>query len=129
MIHATMLRQTTLILALAIASKALAEEAAKVTYQRYCGSCHGMEGRGDGPAAEALTPRPTDLTKLTSGIPELMQWIDGRRTIRAHGTAAMPVWGEVFEQSLIDGPHARRTALLKVETIAGYVQDLRKRNP
>jgi cytochrome c oxidase cbb3-type subunit I/II len=27
-----------------------------------CAGCHGAEGRGDGPAAEALLPRPRDLT-------------------------------------------------------------------
>ena len=95
-------------------------------YRRYCASCHGAEGRGDGPAAAALAPRPTDLTKLQSGVPELMTAIDGRRTVRAHGTGDMPVWGTVFEQSRIKDRHARRTALLEVEAIAEYVQDLRK---
>jgi hypothetical protein len=56
-----------------------------------------------------------------------MRQIDGRRTIRAHGTAAMPVWGEVFEASLIDEPHRRRTALLKVRAIAEHVYGLRRR--
>lgn len=28
-----------------------------------CASCHGPEGRGDGPAAVGLTPPPTDLSK------------------------------------------------------------------
>jgi mono/diheme cytochrome c family protein len=101
----------------------------EVLYRRYCASCHGLAGRGDGPAAGALTPPPTDLTRLTSGIPDLMEQIDGRRTIRAHGTASMPVWGEVFEQSLITEQHARRTALLQVQTLAQYVQDLRRRSP
>ena len=63
-------------------------------YARYCASCHGADGRGDGPAAASLTPPPTDLTRLGTGVRELMGAIDGRRTIRAHGTAAMPVWGE-----------------------------------
>ena len=27
-----------------------------------CATCHGAEGRGDGPAAQSLTPRPADLT-------------------------------------------------------------------
>jgi mono/diheme cytochrome c family protein len=98
-----------------------------ILYRRYCACCHGQEGRGDGPAAAALSPSPPDLTRVTSDIPELMRWIDGRRTVRAHGTAAMPVWGEVFEQSLIDEPHQRRTALLKVQALADYVYHLRER--
>ena len=95
-------------------------------YRRYCAACHGVEGRGDGPAAAALSPPPTDLTRLDSSEAELMRQIDGRRTIRGHGTAAMPVWGQVFEQSLIDDPHTRRTALLQVQTLADYVHGLRR---
>jgi Ca2+-transporting ATPase len=100
--------------------------AGEVLYRRYCAACHGTTGSGDGPASVALSPRPTDLTRSRSSVPELMQQIDGRRTIRAHGTAAMPVWGEVFEQSLIDEPHRRRTALLIVQTLADYVRGLRQ---
>jgi len=98
--------------------------AGELLYHRYCASCHGLRGHGDGPVAEALDPRPADLTRLQSKTPELMRQIDGRRTIRAHGTAAMPVWGEVFEQSLIREPHKRRTALLQVKGLAEYVYGL-----
>ena len=31
-------------------------------YQRHCAVCHGVEGRGDGPAAGLLDPRPRDFT-------------------------------------------------------------------
>ena len=31
-------------------------------YARYCVTCHGPEGRGDGPAAGLLSPRPRDFT-------------------------------------------------------------------
>ncbi|WP_237267569.1 c-type cytochrome [Sulfitobacter alexandrii] len=30
-----------------------------------CTACHGTTGRGDGPLAAGLTPRPNDLTVLT----------------------------------------------------------------
>ena len=99
----------------------------EVLYRQLCASCHGLEGAGDGPTAGALSPSPTDLTRLRSGVPELMKVIDGRRTVRAHGTAAMPVWGEVFEQALIDHPRQRRLALLHVQSLAEYVQGLQKR--
>lgn len=32
-----------------------------------CAQCHGAAGRGDGPWASAMTPRPTDLTRLAAG--------------------------------------------------------------
>lgn len=36
---------------------------AKGLYGKLCAPCHGPAGRGDGPVAAALNPRPTDLTK------------------------------------------------------------------
>jgi mono/diheme cytochrome c family protein len=102
-----------------------ADDAGARLYRQYCAACHGERGRGDGPAGAALCPAPTDLTKLRSDVPDLMRQIDGRRAIRAHGSGEMPVWGEVFEQSLLDEPHRRRTALLKVRTLAEYVRGLR----
>ncbi len=33
-----------------------------VAYKTYCVTCHGAAGRGDGPAAVALNPKPKDLS-------------------------------------------------------------------
>lgn len=35
-------------------------KAGKARYDLLCGSCHGTSGKGDGPAAAALTPKPRD---------------------------------------------------------------------
>lgn len=35
--------------------------AGQVVYERYCLTCHGINGRGDGPGAEGLEPPPADL--------------------------------------------------------------------
>jgi len=93
-------------------------------YLRHCASCHGASGHGDGPAAAALTPPPNDLTRYHASLPELMQVIDGRRAVRAHGTSAMPVWGEIFEEVHLDDMHAKRIALLQVQALADYVTRL-----
>lgn len=98
-------------------------------YRRYCASCHGVSGKGDGPAAGSLCPAPTDLTRSTADVPDLMRAIDGRRTIRAHGSGAMPVWSEVFESSAIGEPHRRRAALLRIKLIAEHVHGLRRPSP
>ncbi|MDP1904735.1 MAG: c-type cytochrome [Pseudomonadota bacterium] len=37
-------------------------EAGKKLYARWCAQCHGLEGKGDGPAAEFVYPRPRDFT-------------------------------------------------------------------
>jgi mono/diheme cytochrome c family protein len=35
---------------------------AKTLYVANCGPCHGPKGKGDGPAAQGLNPRPADHT-------------------------------------------------------------------
>ena len=35
--------------------------AGQVVYERYCQTCHGVNGRGDGPGAVGLEPPPADL--------------------------------------------------------------------
>jgi cytochrome c553 len=36
--------------------------AGKSSFTTYCAVCHGAEGRGDGPAGAALTPKPRNFT-------------------------------------------------------------------
>jgi mono/diheme cytochrome c family protein len=35
---------------------------AKENYERYCQKCHGEQGKGDGPGAAMLNPKPRDYT-------------------------------------------------------------------
>ncbi len=37
-------------------------EKGKGFFAQYCAACHGPTGKGDGPAAAALNPKPTNLT-------------------------------------------------------------------
>src|SRR5271155_6106759 len=61
---------------------------------QYCASCHGQDGLGDGPVAKSLSMPPANLRKLGDkyGMPlpahRIAELIDGRDTIRAHGTHA-----------------------------------------
>jgi cytochrome c553 len=76
---------------------------AKEAYQRYCASCHGVEGKGNGPVAHTLKDPPTDLTELSKNnqgqFPRQRVYdvIDGRAEVRAHGPRDMPVWGAKFK--------------------------------
>src|SRR5271165_5815305 len=38
----------------------------KAMFVSYCAACHGADGKGNGPAAAALTRKPADLTMLAS---------------------------------------------------------------
>jgi mono/diheme cytochrome c family protein len=68
----------------------------------YCASCHGPNGKGDGPIAANLQVKPPDLTriaarnggKFSSEVVERI--IDGRNPVKNHGGQGMPVWGDAF---------------------------------
>jgi len=38
-------------------------EESKNTYKKYCSACHGEEGKGDGPLARSMLPKPRDFTR------------------------------------------------------------------
>jgi mono/diheme cytochrome c family protein len=71
-------------------------------YMRFCASCHGKSGAGDGPVAEAFSTHLPDLRKMAirSGERFSRDWVyrivDGQVRIAAHGTQEMPVWGIDF---------------------------------
>jgi mono/diheme cytochrome c family protein len=71
-------------------------------YKTYCAVCHGADGRGNGPAAEALKVAPTDLTMLATKnggkYPSLKvsAILRGENPLAAHGTKEMPIWGNLF---------------------------------
>lgn len=69
--------------------------AGSVIYEQNCVVCHGEEGRGDGPLADSLSPRPVDLREHTADHTEsvLYQFIS-----RGVQGTAMPA----FEESLSD---------------------------
>lgn len=72
-------------------------------YHTYCGSCHGADGRGHGPAAAASKVPPTDLTGLARNnggrYPALAVISLLSKPRGSHGGSGMPVWGSVFRDS------------------------------
>jgi len=71
-----------------------------------CASCHGVSGKGDGPVANSLRPRPADLlSEANNGIfpvSRVHEVIDGRIERLVHGTRDMPVWGERYIREMIN---------------------------
>jgi mono/diheme cytochrome c family protein len=74
----------------------------KREYDANCASCHGLKGTGDGPSAQYLTRKPTDLTRLAKAnnavlpVSRLYESIDGTLTVPGHGTREMPTWGNQY---------------------------------
>jgi cytochrome c oxidase cbb3-type subunit III len=48
--------------AAALPARAADLDAAKKDFVRFCAKCHGPGGKGDGPQADALDPKPRDFT-------------------------------------------------------------------
>ena len=74
-------------------------DAGKAEYQAHCAACHGIDGKGNGPASDELKTHPADLTMLAknnNGVfpyKAITEVIDGRKAFKAHGTREMPIWG------------------------------------
>ena len=87
---------------LALAGAAMAETPGQADYERYCASCHGLEGTGHGPMRAVLTLPPTDLTALSAQnggvfpLERVVKRIDGRDPLVAHGSP-MPVYGTFLD--------------------------------
>jgi mono/diheme cytochrome c family protein len=101
-------------------------------YRAHCASCHGTSGRGDGPVAEFLKVPPADLTQIAShdrgAFPaaQVQRVIDGRQLVRTHGDAKMPVWGDVFSQSLTHEDEA--AVRQKIEALVNYLRSIQERH-
>jgi mono/diheme cytochrome c family protein len=103
-------------------------EDAKRDYQAACAVCHGRHAKGDGPLKDELkTPVPdlTVLARINNGVfpfDRVVQIIDGREQIRAHGSRQMPVWGNSFR--LRDaGP----TAASRIRALTEYLDRLQEK--
>lgn len=112
-------------------SHAEAEPQGRELFIRYCGSCHGPNGKGDGMLSGVLKQRPADLTLIAQKnggkFPEqtVMRFIDGTTDVRAHGDPDMPVWGEVFKEQIGSSPTQQaeiRTTILAIVNYIGSIQ-------
>ena len=72
------------------------------SYNAYCAICHGEDGTGGGDVAEILRIPPADLTTLSERSGGAFPFSEVYQSIatglyRAHGQAAMPIWGNYFK--------------------------------
>lgn len=99
-------------------------------FLRYCASCHGARGEGDGPVARVMSvnvPNLRSLAERNGGefpAASVARYIDGRTVPAAHGERLMPVWGEVFGES----PDGRPTdAQINIDAAVDYLRELQYR--
>jgi mono/diheme cytochrome c family protein len=99
---------------------------------QYCAPCHGRDGTGSGPAAAALTVRPTNLTRLSSAnkgrfpLERVRAFVGmGSPDSPAHGTREMPVWGPVFRA--LDSSDKEADA--RIDRVVRYVRSMQRTAP
>ncbi|HLS81343.1 MAG TPA: cytochrome c [Steroidobacter sp.] len=101
-------------------------------YRRFCASCHGVEGRGDGPVADSFTVEVPDITLIArrrgGQFPRerIEKIIDGRHIIAAHGSRAMPIWGADLTRAEIGSPDAERAAQTIIRRLADHVEQMQR---
>ncbi|MDM7931852.1 c-type cytochrome [Tabrizicola sp.] len=128
---------TSVLLASSLSAVSAAAQQADIgaqLYTDYCSACHGAAGLGDGDMADVVnipSPNLTLLARNNDGVfpmLEVLQIIDGRTGVRAHG-GAMPVWGRVFSDQIGDsaGPYG---GVLEVRgrllSLATYIQSIQQ---
>ncbi len=92
----------------------------KSIYDAHCVECHGVEGRGDGPAAPMLTPRPRDFTS-------------GKYKIRTTETGSLPTDQDLVhsvEEGLFATAMPGWKGILRddeIRDVVGYVKSLSPR--
>ena len=99
-------------------------------YRAHCASCHGIEGRGDGPVAALMNVSVPDLTRIAvrkgGSFPEeeIARIIDGLSPLAAHGTRNMPVWGYEFYDPRLEDRKAETQVNERVDRLVAHLASI-----
>ncbi|HXA84251.1 MAG TPA: c-type cytochrome [Candidatus Dormibacteraeota bacterium] len=97
-------------------------------YRAHCASCHGSEGKSDGPVAAAITAKMPDLSTIAhrnGGIfptSRVRKIIVGDEVILGHGSREMPIWGPIFHQVEADRDYGE----VRLQNITDYLKSIQK---
>lgn len=101
-------------------------------YKRFCASCHGVHGLGDGPVAPTLNVMVPDLIHIArrhgGEFPAdlVRRIVDGRAVEVPHGTRDMPVWGYEFRNAGAGDASADSTTDELVSRLVDYLRSIQK---
>ncbi|MGH7229033.1 MAG: c-type cytochrome [Nitrospiraceae bacterium] len=87
-------------------------EAGRLIYERRCVVCHGPQGRGDGPEAPFLSPRPGSLVSAGTSVKSDADLL----AVIANGKprTAMPAWKDPLTDE------QRRDVLAYIRTLVRF---------
>lgn len=97
----------------------------KNNFAAYCAVCHGLDGKGGGPAVPALKVPVPDLTTMAKrygkfdelAVQNLISGVS--KAPPAHGSMEMPIWGPLFRSQGSD-----QVALLRVRNLTAHIGTL-----
>ena len=102
-------------------------------FRFYCATCHGADGKGSGPSAQALRTPPADLTTIArrndGQFPRrrITAYVSGEEpdvlASGVHGSRAMPVWGPIFRG--LDTSDVRTT--VRIENLVSYIESIQSK--
>jgi mono/diheme cytochrome c family protein len=96
-------------------------------FRAYCAPCHGVDGKGHGPAASALKTAPADLTTIAARqggtFPRALiaDFVANGKPVSAHGSTDMPIWGPNFV-ALAGGSYRPVSEL--IDAVVSYVESI-----
>ena len=99
-------------------------------YKQYCAACHGVMGKGDGPAAYSLKIPPANLSTLAKRhggkfpddyIEAVLRFGPG---VTAHGSTDMPTWGPLFQ--ILDKQNDRAVRQ-RIKNLSDYIASLQEK--
>jgi mono/diheme cytochrome c family protein len=105
-------------------------ERGRILYMQHCASCHGVDGKGQGPVAKNLRAPLPDLTMIQrkegkfpgTKLKLVIAGEVGETEITAHGTREMPVWGRVFRES-----RGQDRSRLDVYSLVKYIESIQEK--
>jgi mono/diheme cytochrome c family protein len=97
-------------------------------FRTHCATCHGADGKGEGPLADSLRFHPADLTLIAKrhggSFPTetVVRIVDGRLPLKGHGAPDMPIWGDAFKNA--DTGYDEKQVREKIHAIVEYLKTL-----
>ena len=95
-------------------------------FRAHCAACHGSDGKGEGPMAQALKSKVPDLTVLAKNnggsfpSARVRKLIMGDDVLISHGSREMPIWGPIFHQIEEDQDFGN----VRLENLVKYLESI-----
>lgn len=104
----------------------------KLMYASYCSSCHGLDGKGNGPTAAMLRKQPADLTTLSKNyrgrfpFERVKAVLEFGAAYQGQRTAPMPIWGPILAKSDPANP-GQNMGMLRIINLNRYLESIQEK--